>query len=70
MAEIRAPIPGNVFQLHAAVGDSVAEGDVVALIESMKLEIPVESEVSGTIEQVHVAVGDSVGEDDVMFTVS
>jgi acetyl-CoA carboxylase biotin carboxyl carrier protein len=59
-----------VFQLHAAVGDSVNEGDVVALIESMKLEIPVESEVSGTIEQVHVEVGAAVGEDDVMFTVS
>jgi biotin carboxyl carrier protein len=70
VAEIRAPIPGNVFKLLVAAGDRVEDGTVVALIESMKLEIPVESEVSGTIGEVHVAEGDSVGEDDVLFTVA
>jgi biotin carboxyl carrier protein len=70
MTEIRSPIPGNVFQLEAAVGDAVQEGDVVAILESMKLEIPVEAESAGTIVEIHVAVGDAVGEDDLMFTLS
>lgn len=69
MAEIRAPITGSVFQVNATVGDTVAEGDLVAVIESMKLEIPVEAELSGTVTEVRVGVGDSVGEDDVLFTV-
>ena len=69
MAEIRSPITGSVFRLDSSRGDAVAPGDVVAILESMKLEIPVESEVAGTIAEVHVAEGDSVGEDDVMFTV-
>jgi acetyl-CoA carboxylase biotin carboxyl carrier protein len=69
MSEIRSPITGSVFRLESAQGDTVAPGDVVAILESMKLEIPVESEVAGTITEVHCAEGDSVGEDDIMFTV-
>ncbi len=70
MSEIRSPIAGSVFRLESAQGDDVSPGDVVAILESMKLEIPVESEVAGTITEVHFAEGDSVGEDDVMFTVA
>jgi acetyl-CoA carboxylase biotin carboxyl carrier protein len=69
MREIRAPITGNVYRVETAVGDTVSEGDVVAVIESMKLEIPVEAEVAGTVTEVRVAAGDSVGEDDVLLTV-
>ena len=67
MIEIRAPITGNVWQIEVAVGDAVAAGDVVAILESMKLEIPVEAEVSGTVQEVRVAEGNAIGEDDVMF---
>jgi acetyl-CoA carboxylase biotin carboxyl carrier protein len=67
MAEIRAPITGNVWEINVAVGDDVAEGDLVVVIESMKLEIPVEAEVAGTVREVVVAVGDPVAEDDVML---
>jgi acetyl-CoA carboxylase biotin carboxyl carrier protein len=70
VAVIRAPIPGNVFKIHVAVGDVVAAGDEVAIIESMKLEIPVEAEAGGTVDQIHVEVAAAVGEDDVMFTLS
>jgi acetyl-CoA carboxylase biotin carboxyl carrier protein len=69
MAEVGSPITGSVFRILVAVGDSVAELDELAIIESMKLEIPVESEIAGTVRQVHVAEGDTVGEGDVMFTV-
>jgi acetyl-CoA carboxylase biotin carboxyl carrier protein len=67
MTEIRAPITGNVWQIHVAVGDDIAEGDLVVVIESMKLEIPVEAEMAGTVREVVVAVGDPVAEDDVML---
>jgi acetyl-CoA carboxylase biotin carboxyl carrier protein len=70
MAEILAPITGNVWQVHVAVGDTVAEGDVVATIESMKLEIPVEAELAGTVLEVRVSVGEAVAEDDVMLVLA
>ncbi len=57
MSEIRSPIAGSVFRLESAQGDAVAVDDVVAILESMKLEIPVEAEIAGTIAEVRVAVG-------------
>jgi biotin carboxyl carrier protein len=70
MADIRSPITGSVFKIIASVGDAVAVDEVVALIESMKLEIVVESEVAGTIDAVLVAEGDAIAEGDPMFTVA
>jgi biotin carboxyl carrier protein len=67
MPEILAPITGNVWEVLAAVGDAVSEGDVLATLESMKLEIPVEAEVGGTVREVRIAKGDAIAEDDVMF---
>jgi len=67
MAEIRAPITGNVWKILVAVGDDVEVEQIVAILESMKLEIPVESEVAGRVSKVVVAEGDSIGEDDPMF---
>jgi acetyl-CoA carboxylase biotin carboxyl carrier protein len=67
MAEIRAPIAGNVWQVEVAVGDAVSDGDIVVVLESMKLEIPVEAETSGTVREIPVGVGDAVAEDDVLI---
>jgi acetyl-CoA carboxylase biotin carboxyl carrier protein len=67
MSEIRAPITGNVWKILVAEGDDVAVEDVVAILESMKLEIPVEAESAGVVSRVLVAVGDAVGEDEPMF---
>jgi acetyl-CoA carboxylase biotin carboxyl carrier protein len=67
MSEIRAPITGNVWKILVAEGDDVAVDDVVAILESMKLEIPVEAESAGVVSRVLVAVGDAVGEDEPMF---
>jgi biotin carboxyl carrier protein len=64
MSEIRAPITGNVWKVLVSEGDAVAVDDVVVIIESMKLEIPVEAEVGGVVARVLVEVGDAVGEDD------
>lgn len=62
MHEIRAPITGSMWKMLVGEGDEVADGDEVAIIESMKLEIPVESEGAGTVARVHVAEGESVSE--------
>lgn len=63
MGEVRAPITGSVWQILVGVGDAFAEGDVVAVIESMKLEIPVEAEEPGTVTAILVAEGDAIDED-------
>lgn len=67
MSEIRAPITGNVWKVLVEVGDTVEVDQMVAILESMKLEIPVESEHAGTVAAVHVAPDDVVTEGDVMF---
>ena len=64
MSEIRAPITGNVWQILVSEGDEVAVDDVVVVLESMKLEIPVEADSAGVVRRVLVGVGDAVGEDD------
>lgn len=67
MSDIRAPITGNVWKVLVVEGDAVRVDDVVAILESMKLEIPVEAESAGTVARVLVSVGDPVTEDDSMF---
>jgi len=64
MSEIRAPITGNVWQILVSEGDEVAVDDVVVILESMKLEIPVGADGAGVVARVLVAVGDAVAEDD------
>ena len=62
--EILAEMVANVIELVAEVGDAVAVGDTVILLESMKMEIPVISEHEGTVTAIKVAVGDVVQEGD------
>ena len=69
MTEVRAEITANVWQVPATVGQRVAEGDTVAILESMKMEIPVEAPVAGTITQVLVAPNDQVQEGDLIAVI-
>jgi acetyl-CoA carboxylase biotin carboxyl carrier protein len=66
MADVRAHITGSIWKVECAVGDAVAEGDEVAIIESMKMEMPVEAEAAGTVTEIKVAEGDAVEEGDVL----
>jgi acetyl-CoA carboxylase biotin carboxyl carrier protein len=70
MPSVTAPITGIVWKIRVAVGDQVAREQVVVVIESMKLEIPVESEHEGVVEMIVVEEGDAVNEDDVLLVVS
>ena len=56
---IQAPMPGVMLQVHVAVGDEVAETDVLALLESMKMQTEVKAPRAGVVTAVHVAVGES-----------
>jgi acetyl-CoA carboxylase biotin carboxyl carrier protein len=62
MATVAAHITGTVWTVDVAVGDVIEEGDVVAVLESMKMEMPVESEVDGTVAEVLCTTGDAVTE--------
>ena len=60
--EVRAHITGTVWKIEKKVGDSVSEGDTVVILESMKMEMPVESPASGTISAVKCTEGQAVDE--------
>jgi len=60
--EVEAQIAGSVWKIEKAVGDSIAEEDVILVLESMKMEIPVEAPCGGTLSEIRVAEGDSIEE--------
>ena len=66
MAEIEAHITGTVWKVEVAVGDTVEEGDTVVILESMKMEMPVEAEDEGTVKEILVSEGQSVSEGDTL----
>ncbi|SEM03318.1 sodium-extruding oxaloacetate decarboxylase subunit alpha [Halomonas caseinilytica] len=57
---ITAPLAGNIFKVNVKPGDSVAEGDVVIILEAMKMETEVRAASAGTVSEVKVSEGDSV----------
>ncbi|MBK6513661.1 MAG: biotin/lipoyl-binding carrier protein [Polyangiaceae bacterium] len=65
---IKAHITGTVWKIEVKVGDAVDEGTVVAILESMKMEMPVESEDTGTVAEIHIAEGQPIKEGDPICT--
>ncbi|MBS9403182.1 sodium-extruding oxaloacetate decarboxylase subunit alpha [Halomonas sp. TRM85114] len=57
---ITAPLAGNIFKINVKPGDSVAAGDVVIILEAMKMETEVRSKRAGTVSAIQVSEGDSV----------
>ena len=68
MADVPAPMAGSVFQILVAVGDTVSEADELVILESMKMEIPIEAPAAGTVGSIAVEVGQSVQEGDRLLT--
>ena len=66
MADIEAHITGTVWKIEVAVGDVIEEGDTVVVLESMKMEMPVEAEDEGTVKEILVEEGQSVAEGDAL----
>jgi acetyl-CoA carboxylase biotin carboxyl carrier protein len=67
---VLAHITGTVWKIEVKPGESVDEGQTLVIIESMKMEMPVESPVKGKVEQIAVAEGQSVDEGAVLLTVA
>jgi acetyl-CoA carboxylase biotin carboxyl carrier protein len=64
MAVVEAHITGTVWKIECAVGDAIEEGDTVAILESMKMEMPVEAEDSGIVTEIVCEEGQAVSEGD------
>ncbi|HAT29130.1 MAG TPA: acetyl-CoA carboxylase biotin carboxyl carrier protein subunit [Gammaproteobacteria bacterium] len=67
--EVTSEVTGNVWKLQAKVGDVLAEEDVIMILESMKMEIPVEAPVAGKLVELSVAEENSVDEDQVVAVI-
>jgi acetyl-CoA carboxylase biotin carboxyl carrier protein len=66
VADVEAHITGTVWKIECAVGDAIEEGDTVAILESMKMEMPVEAEDAGTVVEIRCAEGQAVNEGDTL----
>jgi len=67
--EIKAPLTGTVWKIVTKVGNALDEDDVIMILESMKMEIPVETPVDGKLLEIRVKEGDSILEDQVLAVV-
>lgn len=63
---IESEVTGNVWKVETSIGASVAEGDVLLVLESMKMEIPVEAPAAGTVAELLVREEDAVTEDQLL----
>ena len=67
--EIQAEMVANVWKVLVSEGDSVQEGDTICILESMKMEIPVEATAAGVVTAVRVGAGGTVQEGDVIAVI-
>ncbi|MFF2455513.1 MULTISPECIES: acetyl-CoA carboxylase biotin carboxyl carrier protein subunit [Peribacillus] len=65
--EVLTNMAGNVWKITVKQGEQVSEGQDVVILESMKMEIPVSSEVSGIVDEIIVNEGDFVNDGDVVI---
>ena len=70
MTDIRAHITGAVWTIEVEIGDTVAEGDAVVILESMKMEMPVEAEEPGVVREIRCTEGQSVSEGDTLVVLA
>ena len=68
--EVAAPLAGNVFNVAVDVGDNVSEGEIILVLEAMKMETEIRSTSTGIVTQIFVASGDAVKVGDVLLTLS
>ena len=66
---VEVPITGKVTNVEVKVGDTVKEGDVICILESMKMENPILAPVGGTVSQIGVAVEQVVKPGDIVAVI-
>ena len=67
---IKAPMPGNVIKVNVKAGDAVKKGDVLCVLEAMKMENDIMAPADGTIATVDITAGQSVQTDAVLLTMN
>ena len=63
-----SPMPGSILDVRVNVGDTVAEGQVIVMLEAMKMEIEIKAETAGVVSAVNVKKGDMVESGSVLVT--
>ncbi|GMT96959.1 acetyl-CoA carboxylase biotin carboxyl carrier protein subunit [Corallococcus caeni] len=66
MADVAAHITGTVWKIEVKVGDTVESGTTLVILESMKMEMPVEAEEGGTVKEIRCKEAQAVNEGDVL----
>lgn len=69
MTDVPAHVTGSVWKIEVSVGDSVDAGDVLLIIESMKMEMPLEAAVAGVIKEIRCSEGQPVSEGEILVVV-
>jgi acetyl-CoA carboxylase biotin carboxyl carrier protein len=64
--DVEAHITGTVWRVEVSIGDAVDEGDTVVILESMKMEMPVEAEDPGVVKEIRCEEGQAVSEGDTL----
>ncbi|MGN0638950.1 MAG: biotin/lipoyl-containing protein [Huintestinicola sp.] len=67
---VKAPMPGNILDVKVSVGDSVTTGQVIVVLEAMKMENDIVANATGKITSITVKKGDTVNSDDVIATIA
>lgn len=67
MSEIKAPMAGSIWKINVQVGQAVDFGDEVIVMESMKMEVPVEADDTGIVKEIKVAENDTVDDGHVLI---
>jgi biotin carboxyl carrier protein len=66
---VKSPLPGVILEIKCAVGNTVKKGDVILILEAMKMENVIEATANGKIESIQVNKGDSVLEGDTLVVI-
>jgi acetyl-CoA carboxylase biotin carboxyl carrier protein len=67
MVDIRAPMQASIYQIMVNIGEIIKEGQELLILESMKMEIPLESPISGSVSEIYVEAGTAVNEGDLLI---
>lgn len=67
---VKAPMPGNILDVKVSVGDTVSQGQVIVILEALKMENDIVANTSGKITSITVKKGDTVNSDDIIATIA
>jgi len=67
--EIKARMPGKVVSVNVNIGDSVKKGDILCMLEAMKMETPIPSPCDGTVKEIKFTAGDRINAGNVLLII-